>query len=261
MKSRSGKKVNVLNKGDKAFLDVLQQHFEEKKKTNFRYSIRAYAEHLDVDQSLLSKVLRGEKSLSPERQVRCLQNLKVSTEFVQVVKSPIPKLNYKLLDEQMMEVMSDWRHDAILEFMTLKDVKQDSQSIAERLNMTKDAVEKCIERLVSLNLLVKNEDGAYEASSAFTTHYDPKKTSKAKRKMQKSLLEESIKSIDNVPYELRDHSSVTVAINKERMPEIKEILQDARRKITTMLQKDGDFDEVYQLNISFFPLTKIEGHE
>lgn len=261
MKSRTGKKFTVLGKSDKAFLEVLNQQFEEKKKTNFRYSIRAYAEHLDVDQSLLSKVMRGEKSLSPERQVRCLQNLKVPTDIIQVVKGPVPKLSYKKLDEEMMEVMSDWRHDAILEFMTLKDVKLDPSSIGERLNISAAAVEEYIERLENLNFLVKNSDGSYEVSEPFTTHYDPKKTSKAKRKMQKSLLEESIRSIDAVPFDLRDHSSVTVAINKARMPEIKEILQDARRKITTMIQKDGDFDEVYQLNLSFFPLTKTEKPE
>lgn len=261
MKNRTGRKVTVLNKGDKAFLEVLHQQFEEKKKTNFRYSIRAYAEHLEVDQSLLSKVLRGEKSLSPERQLRCLKNLKVPAEKVQVVDAPIPKKNFKQIDEEMFEVMSDWRHFAILEFITLKDAPMDSESIALRLGISVEATDKYIRRLLSLRFMEKTEDGTYTATTPYTSSYHPTKTSRAKKQMQKSLLEESIRSIDTVPFDLRDHSSVTVAINKTRMPEIKEILQDVRRKLTNLLQKDGEFDEVYQLNISFFPLTKIEGQE
>ena len=260
MKSRSGKKITVLDKEDKAFVDVLHQHFDEKKKTNHRYSIRAYAEHLDVDQSLLSKVLRGEKSLSSERKLRCLHTLKVPANRIgQVVKTQQPPKSFKPLDEDMFEVMSDWHHFAIMEFVTLNEVKVTPKTIAERFGITVEASKEYLQRLINLNFIEKTSDASYILTNANNTWYHPTRTSKAKKQLQKSLLEESIKSIEAVPYELRDHSSVTIAINKARMPEIKEILQDVRRKLSVLLQDEGEFDEVYQLNISFFPLTKIEG--
>lgn len=260
MKTRTGKKFTVLKKEDKAFVDVLHQHFDEKKKTNHRYSIRAYAEHLDVDQSLLSKVLRGEKSLSPERKLRCLNTLKVPAN--RIGKSVMPsqsKKIFKPLDDDMFEVMSDWHHFAIMEFVTLDEVKVTPRSIAERFNISTEKSKEYLQRLINLEYLEKKSDDSYILTTPNNTWYHPTKTSKAKKQLQKSLLEESIKSIDSVPYELRDHSSVTIAINKSRMPEIKELLQDVRRKLSVLLQEEGDFDEVYQLNISLFPLTKIEG--
>ncbi len=260
MKNRSGKKITVLHEGDKAFRDILKENFEEKKRTNFRYSIRAYAEHLEVDQSFLSKVLRGEKVLSPERKIRCLKTLKVSPPDINhVIQSPQAKKDFKLLEEDMFEMMSDYHHYAIMEYVTLKNAQVTPQKIARRFLISTQESREYLQRLITLGFLEEKEDGTFELTNANNTWYHPTKTSKAKKQLQKTLLEESIKSIESVPYELRDHSSVTIAINKSKMPEIKELLQDVRRKLSVMMQKDGDFDEVYQLNISFFPLTKIEG--
>jgi len=56
---------------------------------------------------------------------------------------------------------------------------------------------------------------------------------------------------------LREHGSLTVAINKKRMPEFKEKLRIFRMEIGDFLQEDGEFDEVYQFTCSLFPLTEI----
>ena len=256
MKTKSSRKITVLGESDKAFLKVLQKHFEEKKKANFRYSIRAFARHLDLDQSLLSKVLRGEKVLSGEGQSRCLKALKIPSH---VVKTPAVKKKFHPLDEDMFEVLSDWHHFAIMEFITLKNVEVTPQSIAKRFGITTDQGKEYLQRLINLKFVEKNSDGRFALINPNNTCYHPTRTSQAKKMLQKSLLEESIRSIETVPFELRDHSAVTIAINKSQMPEFKEILQDVRRKLSVLLQKNEDFDEVYQLNISLFPLTRIEG--
>ena len=60
--------------------------------------------------------------------------------------------------------------------------------------------------------------------------------------------------------ELRDFSSTTVAIDLDKLPEVKTIIREFRQKMTTLL-RDGKKTDVFQLAIQFYPLTKIDKME
>lgn len=53
---------------------------------------------------------------------------------------------------------------------------------------------------------------------------------------------------------------MTVAINTQRLPEFKDKLKEMRKVLADFFQADGEknLDEVYQLTVSFFPLTRID---
>jgi hypothetical protein len=54
-----------------------------------------------------------------------------------------------------------------------------------------------------------------------------------------------------------------VAINPKRLPEFKEKLKQVRMELAEFFQPDGEqnLDEVYQLTLSFFPLTNFKSGE
>jgi hypothetical protein len=54
--------------------------------------------------------------------------------------------------------------------------------------------------------------------------------------------------------ELRDFSSIMLAIDPEKLPEAKTIIREFRQKMASLL-KHGHRSEVYQLAIQFYPLT------
>lgn len=83
----------------------------------------------------------------------------------------------------------------------------------------------------------------------------------ARRQYQKVLLEKSIEALENIPFDLRDHSSMTIAIDKKRLPELKDFLKEIGSLIVKNFQEDGEFDEVYQFTMSLFPATTIKTSE
>jgi transcriptional regulator with XRE-family HTH domain len=59
---------------------LLKKELSKRKDKNPRYSLRAFSSHLGVSNSYLSKVLRGESSLSSEMLERFAKQLNLSKE-------------------------------------------------------------------------------------------------------------------------------------------------------------------------------------
>jgi uncharacterized protein (TIGR02147 family) len=66
-----------------------------------------------------------------------------------------------------------------------------------------------------------------------------------------------IQKIDEIEIELRDFSSLTLVIDPQKINEAKQVIKEFRKKMTSLSMQDNP-QEVYQLAIQFFPLTKPE---
>lgn len=238
------------------FHSYLLNAFQERKSKNPRFSIRSFARLLEIDQSLLSKVLKGQRGLSPETTKKCLVILNADEESVnKMVEKSSKRIKFDKLNEDIFETISDWEYFAVLELFTLKDFNGTERNIALKLSLSPLRSKEVLERLLRLNL-VSRDNGVYHLTSGNTSWAPTGNTTEAKKKLQRQLMEKSLNSLDEDPYDIRDHSSVTLAIKKSELPSFKKTLKDVRKQLTEMFQKPGDFDEVYQLNISLFPLTK-----
>lgn len=156
--------------------------------------------------------------------------------------------------------ISEYYHDAILELTHLTSFKPDPKWIAKVLGITVNQVNIAVERLQRLELLSVDENGKWIDQSQFNTTVQNDLTSVAQRQLQKQLLEKASDALEKVPKNLRDNSSMTMAINAADLPLVKEKIKQFRRALCQHLQREGvSADQVYQLSIAFFPLT--EGKE
>ncbi len=88
------------------------------------------------------------------------------------------------------------------------------------------------------------------------THLAPHTTSLAARHYQAALLELSRRALEEVSLSLRNHTSATLCFAPQDMPAAIERLTEMRRQFAREFQPKTNAKEVYQLQISFFPLTK-----
>ena len=68
-------------------------------------------------------------------------------------------------------------------------------------------------------------------------------------------MDKAKEQIDHIDLELRDVTSMTMPIDKNKIKQAKEMIFDFRRKLTNYLES-GEKDEVYSLNIQLIPLTE-----
>jgi uncharacterized protein (TIGR02147 family) len=252
----------------------LRKEFIRRRKINPNYSLRAYANFLDIDQSLLSKVMNGRRSLSDslieKLQAKLhIRNIIDSQTFItddRQTTSAKPLRNTELsnyisLLEDEVSLLENWIHFAILELLKTKDFNPDSKWIALRFGVHKKEVEDALARLARCGFIKVNTDYSIKLLKPNITWIESLASTEARREMQRQLLRKSLEALDEISFRDREHTSLTVAISRERLPDFKKRLNEVCLELDTYLQplpNQEKGDEVYQITLSLFPLTKLK---
>lgn len=81
-------------------------------------------------------------------------------------------------------------------------------------------------------------------------------TNVALKNMQRQVLQKALAALDEVEFEKRDQSSITMAVDSSKIPQARAMTKKFRRELSSFLESGGSRDAVYQLSLSLFPLTK-----
>lgn len=250
------------------FKQMLLQELDRRQKQNAAYSQRAFARALAVDNSRLSKILRGVRPLSPElieafgKRLGLPQHTII--EFIESEKSSprhrYHKKYYTPVEKDQIEIISDWRHYAILELMKLSQFKKDFDWMATALFTTPTEIKNCVNRLQNAGLLKISKNGKWtDLSNGFRTNViDLNKTTEAHREGQRKIIKMSEQALLNIPIENRDQSGMMMATNQGKINEAKEKIKKFRRELCTFLENCDEKNEVFQLSISLFPISNIQ---
>lgn len=263
----SGAQSSLPTKAQKAnandnFREALREHFSEFQRKNSSYSLRAFAKKLDVDQSYLTKFMKGERNFSIRSLIRLGGEMGMTpltiNKFLGVQQqseaNSEERAKARLQDDQF-KMISEWPHLAILEAFKLKDFEITVDSLAKLLNLHSTRIRTCLERLKRIGfielsgekLVLKVEQGNW---------FDLEVTNSVKIQLQKELAQLNVKAVEDVTFVQRFHGSLTVAIDSQRIPEFQARFATLLEEFARKLQDPGHLDAVYQLTIGFFPLSK-----
>lgn len=243
-------------------IEILKKDFAQKKKRNQAYSLRSYSRDLGLDPSNLSKILGYQKEMGARLRLKLGKKLgfeksEIESWLKPAVHSKTANQDYAEHSLHVFQVVSEWQHYAILEYFKLQDHEHDPKVIAEALGLSLKNTKESLQRLTEAGLLVKTQNGfepAEESSSSILNVA----TSKAHREQQKQILEGAIDALENVPIEYRSQSSITMAIDCEKLDEAKELIKNFRRDLGRLLSTSSNLTDVYQLSVSLYPVTKIK---
>ena len=246
------------NISESSFRLFLQQELIGRCKQNPQYSLRSFAQNLGIDASTLSQLLAGRRRFTRKSVERLGLSLGLKPSEIQKFYSEAKvREEYDHLKIDHFNATSEWYYDAILELTHLKHFKGDPKWIATVLNVSVVQVNTAVDTLQRLGML-KIEDGQWiDTNVTTTTITDPDLTSAALKQYQKKILELSIRAVEEENIVDRDHTSVCLTIKKSEIPHIKSFLKEFRRQFADFVRKSKpEHDEVYQLSVSFFPLSK-----
>lgn len=261
--------------------EIFRDIFIEKQGRNTKYSLRALARDLEVSPTFLSLFLNGKKKLSFQRALAFAQMLgldeKTSQAFLKSVaielakdkdyqvflktsvehaQIDIEREQFHVLELDRFKTLSEWYHIAILDFTEVKNFKSDEKWVAKQLGITKDQVLAAVARLERLGLLETRARQWRKTQSklAIPTNH----SEKAVREFHSQMMiraKEAMARAEPHEFEEREVCGSTMAINSSRIPEARKRIQKFRRELLEYLT-EGECDELYQLNLQFFRLTK-----
>ena len=252
------KDLETTNENITAIEDLIRSEFQNRVRTDPKYSLRTYATSLGLEPSALSKIFRQKRKLSKRIAARSLSYL-LGNETAR--ETPKNSSDFQKINANLVTMLSQWFYFAILELIHVKSFKPDLEWISTTLKIDKKEVEIAVNRLIDLGFITVNEDGSWTDTFLNLTNITGPVFSKAQTNYQRQLRELSIIALSDTDSSQRDHSSMTMAIDPKRLPEAKEALKKFRQEFCANIQKDSHPEEVYQLTLSFFPISDTNKKE
>ena len=242
----------------------LQAEFNRRRTKNRAYSLRAFALSLDVPSGRLSEILSNRRSMTFKLAEKIADRIgfppNVRRQFLATVpesgskrREPKEDHSYEQLSDDAFHVISDWYHFALMSLIETRDFRSDVRWIARRFGISVMEVRSAIERLERLRLVAVENGQIKRLAGNVATTQDV--SSAALRSSHRQSLEQAIESLDQVSIELRDISSITMAIDTSRLPEAKKPIRSFRRRLCGFLEQ-GNQTEVYNLNVQLYPVTQ-----
>jgi uncharacterized protein (TIGR02147 family) len=125
-----------------------------------------------------------------------------------------------------------------------------------RPEITAAEVTESLNFLVKANLLQKDESGNYVQTEKSVTTGPLKATPVAVRSLHRQMGEFALDAIEGVSQNERHFSGLTLGITHEAYEKIIQEIAECRKRIIAIARQDESTEEVYRLNMQFFPLTK-----
>jgi uncharacterized protein (TIGR02147 family) len=251
-------------KGASDFRCLLQNELVRRTKENPSYSLRAFARMLGIQSGFLSKILLGQRRVTPTTVRRLggklglsLRDLEVYEQGAQRKAEAVPS-DFRQMAYDHFQVISEWYHFAILELATVKGFEPSSRWIAKALGLSVAEAQAAIDRLVRIGYIAVDGSGKWKILEAHTTTLGSEETSSALQQMQRQILQMAITAMENVPVAKRDQSAMTMAVDSALLPMAKEKIKVFRRELCALLESGKKRDAVYQLSVSLYPLTKTD---
>jgi uncharacterized protein (TIGR02147 family) len=239
---------------------------------NSQYSLRAFAKFLAIDHATLSQLLRGKRALTPRTILRLGTRLGLDRAAVdryvagesnwrRDAADDATQNEMQQLADDAAHVIADWYHYAILELTRLQNFKTDSRWIARVLGITSDEVNLALTRLFRFGLLVMAERDRWIDQSGDTTASLADFNRSAVQHLSQQIRQLMLRAMGNVPAGRCEFSSTTLAVSTERLPNVLERIARFRRELVGLLGQDSLRNDVYQLEINFFPVTRLQHEE
>jgi uncharacterized protein (TIGR02147 family) len=240
------------------FRDWLTRNFADRRERNSRYSLRAFAKSLGMEASSLSQIMNGKRPVSKKTMLSICERLDTSLsdlkKFGLVDDGQKSEIEFHLLQVDSFEAISNPIHYAILELTFVKNFESRVDWIARQLGTTADIAREAMERLLRLGLLVE-DSGALRKVQKHISSGNPAAVSTAHREHQRQVIQKSLEAINNCVPSEKDITSMTFAIDVNRLPEARSYIQTFRREMCQFLE-GGEPTRVYNLAIQLYPISK-----
>ena len=257
----------------------LRDYYEYKKKTVPAFSLRFFAEKAGLSSHAhLKLTIDGKRNITKNTVVKLIHGLGLDGQraayfeslvffnqaqtdadkqvyYAQLLKAS-PRSKLHKMDKAQFRIFREWHHSAILEMVALKDFRPIPDWISRRLGglVTPAQVMESLKLLVEVGLLVKTANGYRQRDPLITT--DDEVQDLMVKMYHLQMLKLSASMLSALPGERRDVSALTFSIKREDFPNLKKHLQLMRKELLDFSAKAGEAEEVVQVNIQLYPLTR-----
>ena len=161
----------------------------------------------------------------------------------------------RMLGNEEFDYFKSWKNPVLRELAPhMLGAKPLEMAHACRQEISAAEVSSTLDFLVKAGLLKKDKDGNYRQTEKSVSMGPVDAVPVAAREMQRQMGEFAVKALD-LPLSERDMSGLTLGITRRAYERIRKELADCRRRIVAIATEDDETEQVYRVNLQFFPLS------
>ena len=185
------------------------------------------------------------------------KSLKEKNYFYQKLAASKAYIKLHKLEHESYNYFSHWHNVAVREMVNLQGFRNNPTWIACHLHpeITVKEAQEALDNLFALELIAKEGQQIKQSKGNLTT--DANVRSMAVANFHRAMIQKANDAISQTHHDLRDISSLTIAIPADKITLVKEMVQNFRRQLHAFFEKEKDPEVVYQMNLQLFPLSKV----
>jgi|GEM_PF-508086 len=272
--TRKGAPAGMQDRAQDRIREIVRRELLKARARNPHVSLRAFARKLRLAPSALSEILGAERRVTAKMAERILYGLGVQQdEAVPLIKAcqsgaqqrrgdkvkgegPVPVRawdEFDVLDSHAFELIAEWHHFAIVSLLETQGAKDDPTWISQRLSISEKEVRHSLDVLEKLGMLKRTGGRLRPSGNLFKTRSEV--ADDAIRFSHFQNLDLARRSLENDAVDVRHFSALTVAVNLDKLEEVRKRIFAFHGEIMDLVETDPT-REVYRLVVQWFPLTK-----
>jgi uncharacterized protein (TIGR02147 family) len=261
------------------YRNAIKDYYEEQKKVNPSFSFRYMSMRAGVKSSAFFKlVMEGKRNLSKTTVLQTANLMKLSKEeaaffenlvffnqadtieqknhyFEKMVETQ--KRNHvSIVNDNQMNYFAEWFHPVIRELVVMPWFTGDYEALAQKLKPAISAkqAEASVHLLVKLGFLKRIGSQFVQAEPSL--HAGSAVSDFLLIQYQIKLLKMAAESFDRFLPPQRMSSATTFAVSHKNLKSYIQKIRDFRSQLQELAEHEKDADQVFNLNMIFFPLSQ-----
>lgn len=263
------------------YREYLGAYYTEQKATTKSFSYRSFSKKANINtSSFLYHVIQGKKNLTKNSIVNVSGAMGLNKEesdyfenlvFFNQAKTILEKTHYysKLIEikrpvdiasieKSRYEFYREWYHCVLREAVSFVDFKDDYSVLGKFLipPISDKEAKSSVQLLEKLDFIRRDENGIYRQTDELINAKPSPIEALIGQKFQIKMTELAINAYDSTAIHERLGTSTTFSISEKTFNLIKLRTREFRREIMELAKIDNDPEQVYQMNINLFPVSR-----
>lgn len=162
----------------------------------------------------------------------------------------------KPLERTQYEFYSTWFYPVVRELAASKHCDGTAEWVARRISppISVEQAERAVAVLERLGLIERTGQNRWRQTDNLVST-GPEVSSVILMNYHRNLLQLAAERLGEIPAPERDVSALTLGVSRERIPELKRMIQNFRQEVLKFISLDERPDMVTQLDIQMFPVS------
>ena len=162
-------------------------------------------------------------------------------------------------NRKSLDFFNHWYHSAIYELLRLDNCQDSSSWIARHLKPTlpESKIKKSLELLEECQMLSFDESKGKLVPTEARISTGQEVRGIVFKSFHSQMISLALAALSKESGVDRDISSVTLGFSPEALPELKKVIAEFRQKVLQLEERFQGRNQVMQVNIQAFPLTKV----